>query len=153
MRIARIFSLDFGRRRGGSSFPHGWWKPESRKGLENMSGMWNFSDAQITTDDDPKLINREQGIPHLKGCPCSVSKLSTEEIKKLETEYGSTNDLPRGPEGKVLRSDAKPNDFMFDDFTSGAWNSKRVRCLSTDVLLCSGESWALLWEMSVCFGV
>ena len=45
--------------------------------------------------------------------------LSMEEVKKLETEYGPTNDLPRGPEGKVLRSDAKPNDFMFDDVTSG----------------------------------
>ena len=68
-----VSSLRILEEEGGSSFPHGWWKPESRKGLENMSGMWNFSDAQITTDDDPKLIDREQGIPHLKGCPCSVS--------------------------------------------------------------------------------
>ena len=98
--------------------PHGWWKPESRKGLENMSGMWDFSDAQITTDDDPDLIDLEQGIPHMKGCPCLVRKLSAAETKRLEKEYGPTNELPRGPEGKVLRSDAKANDFMFDDFTS-----------------------------------
>ena len=98
--------------------PHGWWKPESRKGLENMSGMWDFSDAQITTDDDPDLIDLEQGIPHLKGCPCLVRKLSAAETERLEEEYGPTNELPRGPEGKVLRSDAKANDFMFDDFTS-----------------------------------
>ena len=98
--------------------PHGWWKPESRKGLENMSGMWDFSDAQITTDDDPDLIDLEQGIPHMKGCPCLLRKLSAVETERLEKEYGPTNELPRGPEGKVLRSDAKSNDFMFDDFTS-----------------------------------
>ena len=98
--------------------PHGWWKPESKKGLENMSGMWDFSDAIITPDDDPELIDLEQGIPHLKGAPCSVTKLSITEVKNLEMEYGVTNNLPRGPEGKILRSDAKSDDFMFDEFTS-----------------------------------
>ena len=94
--------------------PHGWWKPESRQGLENMSGMWDFCDALLTTDDDPKLLDREQGIPHMKGAPCSITKLTDDEVKALEAEYGPTNDLPRGPEGKMLRSDAKPGDFMFD---------------------------------------
>tara|TARA_B100001123_G_C14875981_1_gene853933 strand:+ start:85 stop:390 length:306 start_codon:yes stop_codon:yes gene_type:complete len=83
-----------------------------------MSGMWDFCDALVTTDDDPELIDLEQGIPHMKGVPCKVYRLSQEEVKKLEDKYGPTNDLPRGPEGKILRSDAKPNDFMFDDFTS-----------------------------------
>ena len=47
-----------------------------------------------------------------------MSRLSSGEIKELEVKYGPTNDLPRGPEGKILRSDAKPNDFMFDEVTS-----------------------------------
>jgi len=33
----------------------------------------------------------------------------------LEAEFCPTLDLPRGPEGKVIRSDARPNDFMWDD--------------------------------------
>ena len=98
--------------------PHGWWKPEAAGGLDNMSGMWDFCDAQVTTDDDPELLDFEQGIPHMKGVPCKVSRLSSGEIKELEVKYGPTNDLPRGPEGKILRSDAKPNDFMFDEVTS-----------------------------------
>ena len=53
----------------------------------------------------------------MKGVPCSVEKISETEIVRLEKAYGPTNELKRGPEGKVLRSDAKPNDFMFDDFT------------------------------------
>jgi anaerobic selenocysteine-containing dehydrogenase len=97
--------------------PHGWWKPESKKGLDNMSGLWDFCDGRITTDDDPELLDLEQGIPHMKGVPCSVEKISNKELARLEKEYGPTNELRRGPEGKVLRSDAKPNDFMFDEFT------------------------------------
>jgi anaerobic selenocysteine-containing dehydrogenase len=95
--------------------PHGWWKPESRQGGENMSGMWAFSEAQVSADDDPELVDAEQGVPHLKGAPCSVTKLTVDELAALEAEYGPTNDLPRGPEGKVLRSDARPNDFMYDN--------------------------------------
>ena len=55
--------------------PHGWWMPESERGLEKMAGMWDFCDARITTDDDPELIDIEQGIPHMKGVPCAVEKL------------------------------------------------------------------------------
>ena len=96
--------------------PHGWWKPESRPGLENMSGMWAFSDAIITPDDDPDFIDREQGIPHMKGLPCRVTKLDADEVAALEAEFGPTHDLPRGPEAKILRSDARPaDDFMWDD--------------------------------------
>ena len=80
-----------------------------------MSGMWAFSEAQVTSDDAPDLVDVEQGVPHLKGAPCSVTKLTVEEVSRLEAEYGPTNDLPRGPEGKVLRSDSRPNDFMYDD--------------------------------------
>ena len=95
--------------------PHGWWKPESRQGLDNMSGMWAFSDAQVTPDDDPALIDREQGIPHMKGMPCSLTALDAGEVAALEAEFGPTDELPRGPEGKVLRSDARPDNFMYDE--------------------------------------
>ena len=95
--------------------PHGWWKPESRPGLANMSGMWSFADAQITTDDDLELVDLEQGVPHLKGSPCSVTRLTAAEVQELEAEYGPTNELPRGPEGKVLRSKGRPDDFMYDE--------------------------------------
>jgi len=97
--------------------PHGWWKPESRQGLEHLSGMWDFSDAQMTADDDPDLIDLEQGIPHIKGVPSRVVKCTAEQIATLEEVYGSTNELPRGPEAKILRSDAKPTDFMYDEVT------------------------------------
>ena len=97
--------------------PHGWWKPESRPGLENMSGMWAFNDGQVTPDDEEALIDREQGIPHMKGMPCSLVALTADEVAALEAEFGPTNELPRGPEGKVLQSSSKPDDFMFDDVT------------------------------------
>jgi len=95
--------------------PHGWWKPESQPGLKNMSGMWAFADAQLTADDDPELIDREQGIPHMKGAPCRVMKLNQAEVAELEATFGPTDRLPRGPEGKVLRSGAPVPDFMRDD--------------------------------------
>ena len=53
--------------------PHGWWLPETKSGKDHLSGAWNFSDAMITCDDD-EYLDREQGIPHLKGVPCRVSR-------------------------------------------------------------------------------
>ena len=96
--------------------PHGWWKPESRNGLEIMSGMWSFSDAQITPDEDPDLIDLEQGIPHLKGAPCRVAKLNQAQVAELEAIYGPTDTLPRGPEGKMLKTNNATADYMQDDF-------------------------------------
>lgn len=93
--------------------PHGWWKPESRKGGDHLSGHWAFTDAQLAPDDDLDLVDYEQGVPHLKGTPCAVTKLTADEITKLEAEYGPTNALPRGPEGKVLKSKALPDEFDF----------------------------------------
>ncbi len=95
--------------------PHGWWKPESIQGLKNLSGMWDFADAQITPDEDPGLIDLEQGVPHMKGVPCRIELLSAEEVARLEKIFGPTDDLPRGPEGKVLKSKPRPGDFMHDD--------------------------------------
>jgi anaerobic selenocysteine-containing dehydrogenase len=54
--------------------PHGWWKPESTRGRDHLSGAWDFADAQITRDDDD-FLDREQGIPHLKGIPCRILKI------------------------------------------------------------------------------
>ncbi len=97
--------------------PHGWWKPESRSGLENMSGMWSFADAQITADEDPDLIDLEQGIPHMKGAPCRVTKLNQAQLADLESVYGPTDNLPRGPEGKTLKTNNATAGYMQDDFS------------------------------------
>ena len=53
--------------------PHGWWKPETQQGKEFLSSAWELSDAQLTIDD-PDFMDREQGIPHLRGIPCRVRK-------------------------------------------------------------------------------
>ena len=46
--------------------PHGWWLPE-----EDDLGEWEHSDA-IVAPDSEEYLDREQGIPHLKGIPCKV---------------------------------------------------------------------------------
>jgi anaerobic selenocysteine-containing dehydrogenase len=111
--VARVFART-SMPRGLVRVPHGWWKPESQRGLKTMSGMWDFADAQVTPDDDPDLIDAEQGIPHMKGLRCHVARLSEDDVKALEEQYGPTDVLLRGPEGKILRSDAKQADFMHD---------------------------------------
>jgi len=54
--------------------PHGWWKPEMRQGAGHLSGALKYADAQLCRDD-PDFLDREQGIPHLKGVPCRIDKL------------------------------------------------------------------------------
>ena len=51
--------------------PHGWWLPEVPEGDGGLSGAWDHADAQLCADD-PDFLDREQGIPHLKGIPCAV---------------------------------------------------------------------------------
>jgi anaerobic selenocysteine-containing dehydrogenase len=58
--------------------PHGWWKPEMEQGLGKLSGAWDHADAQLCPDDEDYL-DREQGIPHLKGIPCRINKLGADE--------------------------------------------------------------------------
>ena len=84
-----------------------------------MSGMWSFADALITEDEAPDLIDLEQGVPHMKGAPCKLTKLNQAEVARLEAEYGPTNDLPRGPEGKILRTKNATAAFMEDKDFSG----------------------------------
>ena len=55
--------------------PHGWWKPEMKQGLGHLSGALAHADAQLCPDDDD-FLDREQGIPHLKGIPCRVDRLA-----------------------------------------------------------------------------
>lgn len=54
--------------------PHGWWKPEMKQGAGHLSGALKYADAQLCRDDDDYL-DREQGIPHLKGVPCRINKV------------------------------------------------------------------------------
>ena len=95
--------------------PHGWWKPESAGDADTMSSLWAFADAQLTADDDPDLIDREQGIPHMKGVPCRVTALTATEVDKLEATFGPTDRLPKGPEGKVMQFHGEVPDFMADE--------------------------------------
>ncbi|MEM6484610.1 MAG: molybdopterin-dependent oxidoreductase [Pseudomonadota bacterium] len=53
--------------------PHGWWKPEMPQGLPGLSGALAHADAQLCPDDD-EYLDREQGIPHLKGIPCRLRR-------------------------------------------------------------------------------
>jgi hypothetical protein len=39
-----------------------------------LSGALRFADAMLCPDDE-EYLDREQGIPHLKGLPCRVAKL------------------------------------------------------------------------------
>ena len=57
--------------------PHGWWKPETERGLGKLSGAWDMADAQICPDDED-FLDHEQGIPHLKGIPCRINKLDAQ---------------------------------------------------------------------------
>lgn len=55
--------------------PHGWWKPEMKQGAGHLSGALKYADAQLCRDDD-EFLDREQGIPHLKGVPCQIYKVT-----------------------------------------------------------------------------
>lgn len=54
--------------------PHGWWQPDRPEGDGTLSGAWEFSDSQICPDDDEN-IDREQGVPQLKGLACRIEQL------------------------------------------------------------------------------
>ncbi len=75
--------------------PHGWWMPESPRGGDHLSGVWTFGDAQLTGDDDPELMDIEQGIPHLRGVPCRVSKLNADELKTSKRPMADERAAPR----------------------------------------------------------
>ena len=94
--------------------PHGWWKPESQTGLEHLSGMWSFADAQITPDEEPGLIDLEQGIPHMKGVPCALAKLTEAEVGEIEAVFGPTQDMGNAVEKNVKTRPPKAPDFMDD---------------------------------------
>ena len=55
--------------------PHGWWKPEMEQGAGKLSGALKYADALLCRDDEDYL-DREQGIPHLKGVACRILKSS-----------------------------------------------------------------------------
>ena len=58
--------------------PHGWWLPESPQGKSNLSSAWDLSDGMITSDEED-FLDREQGIPHLKGIPCRINKITVDD--------------------------------------------------------------------------
>jgi anaerobic selenocysteine-containing dehydrogenase len=56
--------------------PHGWWKPEMEQGGRHLSGALVYADSLLCPDDEDYL-DREQGIPHLKGIPCRIDRLAS----------------------------------------------------------------------------
>ncbi len=62
--------------------PHGWWKPEQKPGKDHLSGAWLHADAQICPDDDD-FLDREQGIPHFKGVPARINKISQADAQGM----------------------------------------------------------------------
>jgi hypothetical protein len=78
--------------------------------------VWDFSDAQLSPDmDDEGLVDREQGVPHLKGVPCRIRKCTEAEVRTLASRYGASSALPRGPRGRVIQRPAPERDFMDDE--------------------------------------
>lgn len=65
--------------------PHGWWKPEMPQGINGLSGAHQYADALLCRDD-PDYLDREQGIPHLKGVPCRVQMIETATPPQEKTE-------------------------------------------------------------------
>ena len=63
--------------------PHGWWKPEMKQGAGHLSGALEYADAQLCRDDED-FLDQEQGIPHLKGVPCRINKV-TQDGASAET--------------------------------------------------------------------
>jgi anaerobic selenocysteine-containing dehydrogenase len=101
--------------RGLVRVPHGWWTPEISGDAGGLSGAWRFADAQLSDDEDPALMDLEQGVPHLKGLPSRVTALNAEEVRELEAIYGPSGDLPPGPRPKIAqRAELAAADFMFD---------------------------------------
>ena len=128
--VGRAF-VRSGMPRGLVRVPHGWWKPKSVRGLEHLSGAWAFSDAQITPDDDPDFIDREQGIPHMKGMPCALAKLTASEVSELEAVFGPQLPMPTALEKRARKRAARSPDFMHDVEFGRMWNSRLWSCRCT----------------------
>ncbi|MEO1029416.1 MAG: hypothetical protein AAFX02_10205, partial [Pseudomonadota bacterium] len=52
---------------------------EMKQGAGHLSGALKYADAQLCRDDEDYL-DREQGIPHLKGVACRVNKVTPEAV-------------------------------------------------------------------------
>ncbi|MEM6723332.1 MAG: molybdopterin dinucleotide binding domain-containing protein, partial [Bacteroidota bacterium] len=77
--------------------PHGWWKPETVQGKDQLSSAWTFSDAQLCPDSED-FLDREQGIPHFKGIPCRIHKLVS-NAKQVTVSSRRLHDLSVGVDG------------------------------------------------------
>ena len=56
----------------------------------------------------------------MKGVRCRLARLGDNEVKSLEAQFGPTDRLPKGPEGKVTQPSTPVPDFMRDeDFGDG----------------------------------
>ena len=71
--VAKVLIQD-SMKEGHVRVPHGWWYPELR-GSADLAGAFLSSDA-VLCPDAPEDLDREQGIPHFKGFPGRIVKLS-----------------------------------------------------------------------------
>jgi hypothetical protein len=60
-----------------------------KQGAGHLSGALKYADAQLCRDDD-EFLDREQGIPHLKGVPCQIYKVTpgaeSAQVAELDSE-------------------------------------------------------------------
>jgi hypothetical protein len=82
------------------------------QGNGELSGAHKYADAQLCPDDEDYL-DREQGIPHLKGIPCRISVLPEEQTLAMQPAPAST-EANRAFMVEANQGGALSGDFMAD---------------------------------------
>ncbi|MBA58973.1 MAG: dehydrogenase [Gammaproteobacteria bacterium] len=78
--VTAKLSVQHSMKEGHIRVPHGWWYPEMR-GREKLSGAFISSDAVLCSDDD-EFLDYEQGVPHFKGFPGRIVKVTAPVMDK-----------------------------------------------------------------------
>ena len=89
-RVTAQISVQESMREGHVRVPHGWWYPETR-GEEKLAGAFISSDAVLCSDDD-EFLDLEQGVPHFKGFPGRIFKVTPPVISRTSKVLEKKND-------------------------------------------------------------
>jgi len=79
-------------RSGHLRIPRGWWFPELIDTLQG-GGAHQHNDAMLISDAD-ELVDREQGVPQIKGFPGAIRRLDhapehMSDVMYLDNERGA----------------------------------------------------------------